>query len=419
MVALSRVKERIETDLSDDEIQSMVDEIQDEIDARFGEATPKGYEANPVTFDGENDFIMLTSNDRFIGSMSGKKGILSCWVKINGSIGSLMVIFRGSEFISSIEIEILSNGKLSIRGASTSGASILDIETVNPFIQSTKWIHILASWDMSVAGSSRLFISDISDLLETVFIDDVLKYAQTGPSMGGLTDAQSVLNGCMADFYWNSFDYLDFNIEANRRKFIDINGKPVNLGVDGSIPASSIPIIYLSGSTDNWHINKGSGGGFNSNEVLTDCIDSPSGVIAKNITIFIGDDLELDGYRTFLDLVRPLSGTAVVTEIDHTTETVVADDDFRVINGGRTLQRLSDGTNPRQFWQRLVKVVYSPVSDVLERDEVIILLVQLGIEYRGLKSVKAGDHASSFMDYATERNALMSRLSPRRGVLMA
>lgn len=138
-----------------------------------------------------------------------------------------------------------------------------------------------------------------------------------------------------------------------------------------------------------------------------------------SITVFLGDDRELDGYRTFLSLVRPLSGTAVVTEIDHTEETVVAADDFRVIHDGRTLERLNDGTTPRTFWQRLVKVVYVPVSDVLERDEITILLVQLGIEYRGLKSEKAGDHAASYMDYTTERTMLINRLSPRRGVLMA
>lgn len=147
-------------------------------------------------------------------------------------------------------------------------------------------------------------------------------------------------------------------------------------------------------------------------------IEGRLGVVGS-ITVFLDGDRELDGDRRFISLVRPATGTIVVTEIDGTDETVLAADDFRTLHGGRTLERLDDGTNGREFWERLVKAVYTPVSDQKERDEVVIQLVQLGIEHRGLKAEKAGDYSATFADYAMERNKLIDRLAPRRGMLMA
>ncbi len=144
------------------------------------------------------------------------------------------------------------------------------------------------------------------------------------------------------------------------------------------------------------------------------------GVIGS-ITIFLDGDRDLDGDRRFLNLARPrdTGQTITVVEIDGTDETTMAADDFRILHGGRTLERLIDGTNGRNFWERLVKVMYTPVSDVKERDEVIIQLVQLGITFRGLSSEKAGDYSASFPDYLAERDKLLDRLSPNRGVSMA
>lgn len=142
--------------------------------------------------------------------------------------------------------------------------------------------------------------------------------------------------------------------------------------------------------------------------------------VNAEITVFLDGDRDLAGDRKFLSLVRPDGGgTITVTEIAGTTETLMSANDFRILNGGRTLERLADGDNGASVWERLVRVKYTPVDDGKQRVETIILLVQLGIEYRGLKSEKAGDWNAGFIDYIVEREALISRLTPRRGVLMA
>ena len=153
-------------------------------------------------------------------------------------------------------------------------------------------------------------------------------------------------------------------------------------------------------------------------------IDARFGIVGA-ITVFLDGDRALDGDRKFLALDRPDGGgTITITEIDGTDETTMAADDFRILHGGRTLERLIDGTNGRDFWERLVKVAYTPVSDQKQRDEVVIKMVQLDVTYRGLdKQEKAGDFqrgGSVTPDaYTRERETLFGQLVSRRGLQMA
>ena len=127
----------------------------------------------------------------------------------------------------------------------------------------------------------------------------------------------------------------------------------------------------------------------------------------------------LDGDRKYLSLTRPYSSTITIVEILGTDETTLSADDFRILDGGRTLERLGDGTNGRLLWERLVKVTYTPASKAEEREEVVIQVVQLGVEFRGLKTEKSGDYSVTFADYKAARDTLIGSLTPRRGVMMA
>ena len=56
---------------------------------------------------------------------------------------------------------------------------------------------------------------------------------------------------------------IDFSVEANRRQFISAEGKPAN---PAGWPAGGQ--VQLHGALDDWHVNKGSGGGFTENGAL-------------------------------------------------------------------------------------------------------------------------------------------------------
>ena len=127
----------------------------------------------------------------------------------------------------------------------------------------------------------------------------------------------------------------------------------------------------------------------------------------------------LDGDRKYLSLIRESDTISAIVEIIFTTDTTLSSDDYRILDGGRTLERLPDGTNGRILWGKLVKITYVPASKAKEREEVVIKVVQLGAEYRGLKAEKSGDYSVTFADYKAERDSLIGGLTPRRGVLMA
>lgn len=152
--------------------------------------------------------------------------------------------------------------------------------------------------------------------------------------------------------------------------------------------------------------------------------------VAGAVTAELGDPLSpADRLVATLRLLRPAdTGQAItVTEIDPgntglaSHETVLAPADFRVLHGGRTLQRLTGGPNARTYWAPLVRVSYTPVGLAAARDEVTIKLIHLDLSYRGaLRSEKAGDYAFTLSgDMAADREAILKTLQDRGGMVMA
>jgi hypothetical protein len=63
--------------------------------------------------------------------------------------------------------------------------------------------------------------------------------------------------------YWLNNGYVDFDIEANRRKFITAGNTPVNLGNNGQLVNGTSPQLYFGGLSSNWLSNKGALSGAN------------------------------------------------------------------------------------------------------------------------------------------------------------
>lgn len=151
---------------------------------------------------------------------------------------------------------------------------------------------------------------------------------------------------------------------------------------------------------------------------------------AGAITVELGDPLApADRLVTTLRLLRPAdtAQAITVTEIDHGNTGSAADEteldaaDFRVLHGGRTLQRLTGGPNARTHWAPLVRVEYTPVGLAAARDEVTIKLLALDLSYRGaLRSERAGDYQVTLSgDMAADREAILRTLQDRGGMVMA
>jgi hypothetical protein len=137
-----------------------------------------------------------------------------------------------------------------------------------------------------------------------------------------------------------------------------------------------------------------------------------------------------------INIARPIDAgaTVAITEtVDSPsgiTETTLADDDYRLWTGGRWLERLHTGTNPRWQWPQLVEITYTPVDDTAERTEVATKLVILSIEYEGVIETRAGDTeithgmrsagsgGDSPLVFIEERERLLESLMPRGQVML-
>ena len=147
---------------------------------------------------------------------------------------------------------------------------------------------------------------------------------------------------------------------------------------------------------------------------------------------YLGDAGETERWRQLLTLTRPLDPAEPIEVIeispgnsgDATAETTLEAADYRVLHGGRTLQRLTGGPNGHMYWAPLVKVTYTPKGDQAARDEVTIKLIALDLSYRGLiKSESAGDYSWSGSvasdSYTAERDKLIGSLATRSGLVLA
>lgn len=151
---------------------------------------------------------------------------------------------------------------------------------------------------------------------------------------------------------------------------------------------------------------------------------------AGEITVELGDlEDPLSRKSRTLRLARPIDTgeTVTITEYDpHNSglapaEVILTAGDYRVLHGGRTLERLTGGTNGRSYWAPLTKIVYTP-ADITSaaRDEAVIRIMALDLSSRGLlKSERAGDYSYTLGDAEAEREKILASLSARSGMVLA
>lgn len=230
---------------------------------------------NAVKLDGTNDY--LTRGGALTGVADSSTGVFSCWFRPDGTVSGNVIVATpsGSFRISHSTI----GSTISVELQDSGGSNYLWAKTANSYAYpSAQWYHILISWNTNAASGTRtihLYINDVSD--KTVFGDVgsafVTKYVDTNFYVSA---PSGKVDGCLSELYFAPGQFLDFSVTANRRKFIDANGKPVSLGSDGSTPTGTAPAIYLKGDKTNFGTNAGTGGNFTVNGALEAASTSPS-----------------------------------------------------------------------------------------------------------------------------------------------
>lgn len=162
------------------------------------------------------------------------------------------------------------SGGISLLGSSDPDGATLNLSanSQGALISVNAWNSILVSVDMtaaSIGDGLKVWVNDVEATMTGSFqTPNPIRWNDTNNFISVWKDFTS---GNSIDGYvsavWFDFDrFVDFDVEANRRKFIDSDGRPVSLGFDGSVPFGAPPTMYFDNPVSLYNVNRGSGPNF-------------------------------------------------------------------------------------------------------------------------------------------------------------
>lgn len=232
------------------------------------------YVAEAVVFDGST---YLTRNSDFVGNADGRKGTLSFWVKMNGGDGVEHVIWAPANGGGGVGLRRNSANVLEFFAEKSDASGfVFLLRTASQVLAGSGWRHCILAWDTTtLVSNTRAYLDDVSSRTQLSGLVFDIKYTNSIHRFGGAPSG-FIGDMCISDFYFNNQDFIDPNIESNRRLFIDAAGAPVSLGANGELPSGTPPLIFLSGNSTNFDNNLGSGGSFDQTTgTLGNCVDIP------------------------------------------------------------------------------------------------------------------------------------------------
>lgn len=213
------------------------------------------------------------------GAADGMQFIFSCWFRVDGGAGTGRNLMFGPS--NRTNVSVGTGNLLSLLWRSTAGGDLISWNSTVTISSGSGWHHVLASanltstqaWfyvdDVAVSTAGAVIVSTGGNIDFTPGNCIIFAPSTAGSSL-------VTWNGAAADLYYNIGTFLDLTVTSNRRKFIDAQGHPVNLGLTGNIPTGSSPILFLSQQPlSAWPTNKGSGLGMTLIGTLTETT-SPS-----------------------------------------------------------------------------------------------------------------------------------------------
>jgi len=125
------------------------------------------------------------------------------------------------------------------------------INVVKPTFILNQWNCMLFSFNASATDKGIRWYHNDADQSAPNSVDTLHNFGGSGSNSGTSMSVagkigQAPFAGAIAELYYAPNQFIDFDIESNRRLFLNADGTPVDLGADGSTPTGSKPITYLS-----------------------------------------------------------------------------------------------------------------------------------------------------------------------------
>lgn len=224
------------------------------------------YSANAVTFDGATYLSKASALD---GISASREFTVSFWArKTTGGVGGVqsVVQFETPGSADRFYVRYTSDGStgMQIVGVTSTGTNVLtatfDAGSMNA------WAHVAISINLSNSGTRHVYVngSPVSVLWST-YTNGLVDFSQL-PTIGAKSGAAQIYKGDLAEVYFDT-TYIDLSVSTNLRRFITPGGKTPLRPAGGR--------IWLTRETDDWHTNKGSGGGFTETGTLTTSSNIP------------------------------------------------------------------------------------------------------------------------------------------------
>jgi hypothetical protein len=213
----------------------------------------------------------LFRNTGVVGVANSKTFTLSFAVNLTSrpnNSGFLYFIGTAGNIAFFVSFDTAATGALYLTGRNSSGTVILDATVSNVFSDGVQY-YVQISVDLNNSANRSIYVNGVARTVTwTTYTNDFIQLAFGGQVWIGRGPANAI-NGRLSEFYFST-GYVDFTQEANRLKFIDAFGNPVNLTQQIEALAIPNPAIYMRFPPTAFGTNSGTGGNFTVNGTITD-----------------------------------------------------------------------------------------------------------------------------------------------------
>jgi hypothetical protein len=248
--------------------------------------TAPRFVVDAADFDGTSDY--MTRGGGLTGAADGGNGLFSVWARIDGGNSTQRRLFNavvtagGTDQRVGLDLQSANGGEFQAFCHTSAGGFVLAMNTTTAYLAGTTWRHFLAAWKTATPAVGYIYMNDVQDkaiVPPNIVADASVDLTLGDWAVGAYSSGAQKFNGALAELFFHN-TYLDITVESNRRKFIDSNGKPVNLGSDGSLPLGVSPLVYLhlddGEAVANFATNRGTGGNFSITGTLDTASTSPT-----------------------------------------------------------------------------------------------------------------------------------------------
>lgn len=186
---------------------------------------------------------------------------------IKNASASNFVFAIGPQYSERVSI-MVSGSSIQVKGRDSSGTSVLYLEHNMTFVSTdTQWYNFLICVDTADSSNCKLYVNGIVKAwtVTTIVNSNINLSNSTGTTLyaqiESSTLSQAPWRGSVGNLFWTT-EYIDFGVEANRRKFYSPLQLPVDCGSDGTTPTGTAPAVYMRNDINAYGTNAGTGGNF-------------------------------------------------------------------------------------------------------------------------------------------------------------